>query len=496
MRVQLRQLLIITLIICAISISGCSCESQDNLWHEADKTPATPAVLTPTTFTQIAKQQKPAVVNISTTRIIKDHPNLFSDPFSRRTPRDKNHGFGNRWGRKKPFEDFFDQFFGGIPRRQFKQKSLGTGFIINKDGYILTNNHVVENVDEIKITLSNQKEFEAKVVGKDPKTDIALIKIDSWKELPIVNLGDSDKLEVGEWVIAIGNPFGLEHTVTSGIVSAKGRVLGAGPYDDYIQTDASINPGNSGGPLFNLRGEVIGINTAIIPEGQGIGFALPINLVKEILEDLKEKGEVTRGWLGLVIQKVTPGLAKSFGLDEPVGALVSEVVPGSPAKEAGLQQGDIVTEFNDEKIENYSELSREAAKSRPGAKLKLKVLRNGKEKELTVIIGTFPKDERHAYMTGKVSSRLGMQVENITQQLQNYFALEDNKGVVITKVEPDSPAEEAKIKAGSVIVSMNKQAVPDVDTYRKILAGAKPGDTLLLLLKQGTRTVYLTITVP
>ncbi len=487
MKIRLRQIALLTLSLVTLLAAGCSREKDKKLWMEEKEAPALPSTLTPDTFSKIVKAQKPAVVNISTTRIIKGHPRVFSGPFSRRHPRGRG---GN------PFEDFFEGFFGDIPRGELKQKSLGSGFIINKEGYILTNVHVVENVDEIKITLSNQKEFEAKVVGKDPKTDIALIKIDSWKELPVVSLGDSDKLEVGEWVLAIGNPFALEHTVTSGIVSAKGRVLGSGPYDDYIQTDASINPGNSGGPLFNLRGEVIGINTAIIPEGQGIGFAIPINMAKDVLRDLKEKGEVTRGWLGLVIQKVTPGLAKSFGLKEPIGALISEVVPGSPADKAGVQRGDVVTKFGGEKIDNYSDLSRLAAKNRPGSKVKLQILRNGAFKTLTATLGTFPKDEKLAYLPHKSSSRLGMRAQNITRQLQNYFELEDETGVVVTKVEPDSPAGKAKLTPGSVIMEMNRKPVPDIKTYQKIIRNSRSGDTLLLLVKQGSRTQYLTITIP
>ena len=235
-------------------------------------------------------------------------------------------------------EDFFEKFFGDMPKREYKQRSLGSGFIIDREGYILTNNHVVERAQSIKVKLTDSKEYDATVIGKDPKTDIALIKINAKQDLPVATFGDSDKLEVGDWVVAIGNPFGLEHTVTQGIVSAKGRVIGAGPYDDFIQTDASINPGNSGGPLFNLKGEVVGINTAIVSGGQGIGFAIPINVVRDLLPQLKSKGKVVRGWLGVVIQKVTPEIAKSFGLKETEGALVSDVAEQSPADKGGHQE--------------------------------------------------------------------------------------------------------------------------------------------------------------
>ena len=489
MKIKFRQLLPAALVLGGLLFCACS-DGGGKLWSEKKKSAAPPSLLSPQTFVEIVKEQKPAVVNISTTRIVKGHPPISSNPFSYRR-RGRMRPYDNN-----PFEEFFKHFFGDMPRRQFKQKSLGSGFIINKEGYILTNYHVAEDVDEIKVTLANKKEFEAKVVGKDKKTDIALIKIDSWNDLPVVSLGDSDKLQVGEWVLAIGNPFGLEHTVTSGIISATGRVIGSGPYDDYIQTDASINPGNSGGPLFNLKGEVIGINTAIIPEGQGIGFAIPINMVKDILEDLKESGEVTRGWLGLIIQQVTPGLAKSFGLEEPRGALISEVIPDSPADKAGLKQGDVVLSFNGEEIQDYSKLSRLTAGNAPGSKVRLQVLRDGELKTFTVTLGSLPKDESLLYKPRRISSRLGMKVENIGRRLKSYFDLEDDKGVVVTEVQPNSPADEAGITPGTVIISLNRKPVPDLQTYEKILNAARSGETLLLLVKQGMRTHYLTITVP
>jgi serine protease Do len=265
----------------------------------------------PFSFADLAEKLKPSVVNISTTKTVRSGG--FRSPFGQGSPFDRN--FGG--------DDFFERFFGDMPQRQFKQKSLGSGFIISHDGYIFTNNHVVEQADKILVKLSDGKEYEAKVIGRDAKTDIALIKIKSSDSLPVVETGDSDKLRVGDWVIAIGNPFGLEQTVTAGIVSAKGRVIGAGPYDNFIQTDASINPGNSGGPLFNMEGKVIGINTAIVAQGQGIGFAIPISMAKTILPDLKAKGKVTRGWLGVSVQEISEDIAKSMKLKDKNGARTS-----------------------------------------------------------------------------------------------------------------------------------------------------------------------------
>src|SRR3989338_8062747 len=282
-------------------------------------------------FVDIVKEEKPAVVNINTTQMVKHQQKKgFRGP----TP--------FPFGEEDPFKDFFDRFFGETPPQDIPRQSLGSGFIIDKDGYILTNNHVIERADKIKVTMGNGKEYDAKVIGIDQKTDIALIKIDSKEELPIVRIGDSDTLEVGEWVVAIGNPFGVGQSVTAGIVSAKGRVIGAGPYDDFIQTDASINPGNSGGPLFNLQGEVVGINAAIVsPSGAsaGIGFAIPLHIAKSLVPQLISQGKVSRGWLGVAIQELTPELAESYGLKLAHGALLANIEPGSPADTAGLRPG-------------------------------------------------------------------------------------------------------------------------------------------------------------
>lgn len=298
---------------------------------------------------------------------------------------------------EQDFGSFWERFFGGpLLQGPFSQESLGSGFIIDREGFILTNHHVVEDAEQVKVKLSDGREFKAKVVGKDPKTDIVLIKIDARENLPVARLGDSDNLQVGEWVLAIGNPFGLDNTVTRGIVSAKDRNIGEGPYDQFIQTDASINPGNSGGPLINMRGEVVGINTAIFSEtgdNIGIGFATPVNLVKEILPQLKAKGKVTRGWLGIVIQGITPQIAESLGLDKPRGALVAEITKDGPTDRAGVQVGDVIVEFDGKELKRSSDLPLIVARTPVGKKVRLKILRDGRELILHVTVGEAKEDQ-------------------------------------------------------------------------------------------------------
>jgi len=319
----------------------------------------------PQSFADLVQKVKPAVVNISTTSTVK----IPGTPF--------RHFFGPDDGGS--FGDFFNRFFGEIPDQELKQQSLGSGFIIDKDGYIITNNHVVDGADEIKVKLADGKEYKAKVVGRDPKTDLALIKISSFfKDLPSLPLGDSDKMRVGDWVLAIGNPFGLEETVTKGIISATGRVIGSGPYDNFLQTDAPINPGNSGGPLINLSGEVIGINSAIIPSGQGIGFAIPSNMAKKIVPPLKEKGKVTRGWIGVSVQSITPEIAQALGLKETQGSLVGEVVPGGPADAAGIKRGDVIVSFDGKEIRKIADLPLLVAETPAGKTVNVKVIRDSK----------------------------------------------------------------------------------------------------------------------
>jgi serine protease Do len=353
------------------SLSGCRQRSEP-----AAGRAGVPAVGVPQSFADLAEKVQPAVVNISTVTTVR----IPGGPF--------RHFFGPGEG---PFGDMFRRFFGEIPDRELKQQSLGSGFIVDKDGYIITNNHVVEGADEIKVKLADGREFHARVVGRDPKTDLALIKISSlFHDLPVLSLGDSDRIRVGDWVLAVGNPFGLEHTVTQGIISATGRVIGAGPYDNFLQTDAPINPGNSGGPLVNLNGEVIGVNSAIIASGQGIGFAIPSNMAKEVIAQLKDKGKVSRGWIGVTVQSITPEIAKAFGLKDAKGALVSDLTEGGPAASAGMKRGDIIVSFDGKDISEISDLSRTVAMTPVGKTVDASVLRAGKTVALRVKVAETP----------------------------------------------------------------------------------------------------------
>ncbi len=328
------------------------------------------ALPAPESFAPLVKKEVPSVVNISTRQVVKvQQQSPFGDP---------------------QMDQFFRHFFGGMPQQEQVRQSLGSGFIISPDGYILTNNHVVDKATDIKVSLTDGRIFEAKLIGKSPDIDIALVKIEA-TGLPAVDLGDSNALEVGDWVVAIGNPFGLSHTVTAGIVSAKGRVIGIGPYDDLIQTDAAINPGNSGGPLFNIKGEVIGINTVIIATGQNLGFAIPISMVKEVLPSIKEKGRPDMGWLGVSAQPLTPDLVAALGLQEPYGALVNSVVKGSPAEKAGLKRGDVIIELDGKKILDPSELPRMVAFGHIGKTVTLKILRQSKSMEIKAVVEMKPE---------------------------------------------------------------------------------------------------------
>ncbi len=454
------------------------------LWGEKEKPAVVPAAaglrMVPVDIPQLFKEVSPAVVNISTTQVVK-----FNRPRMR-----------NPFGQQDPFEEFFNNFFGRMPKEQ-KRKSLGSGFIVSPDGYILTNNHVVEKADEVTVTLLDKEEFKAKVVGNDSKTDIALIKIDTKKKLPHVALGDSEKLDVGEWVVAIGNPFGLGHTVTTGIVSAKGRIIGSGPYDDFIQTDASINPGNSGGPLFNLRGEVVGINTAIIQGGQGIGFATPIQLAKSILDQLKDKGKVTRGWLGVYIQRLTPEAAENLGLADRRGALVSDVTSGGPAEKAGILSGDVIVAFNGKEIKDEHELPPIVAATKPGQDVNVRLIREGKEISLKVKIAEMQGEPGKPAGSQDLSKDLGLTVQEITPEIAQRFEIENTKGVVVTGVEDGSPAEDAGFQPGDIvraIIRRNKRnPVTDAAEFAKLVKKFKSDKTILFLVERGDARLLLTV---
>ncbi|NMC73563.1 MAG: DegQ family serine endoprotease [Geobacteraceae bacterium] len=434
----------------------------------------------PPDFVELAKKLKPAVVNISTTKVIG------SQMPSRRQ---QINPFGN-----DPFEDFFERFFKEVPQRPFKQRGQGSGFIIG-DGYIFTNNHVVSGADEIKVKLSDGREFKGQVKGADEKLDLALIRIETKENLPVAPLGDSDALEVGEWVMAIGNPFGLAQTVTAGIISAKGRWIGSGPYDDFLQTDASINPGNSGGPLFNAKGEVIGINAAIVAGGQGIGFAIPINMAKAVLTQLKETGRVTRGWLGVSVQPVTPELAASFGMKNERGALIAEVVKDSPAEKGGLKAGDIILEFDGKTIKDMHDLPRIAAVTPVGKRAAVKVLRGGKTVEKTVVVERMADGADNAQKEASKEARFGLVVADITKDLAARLRIQETSGVVVVEVKPGSSADEAGIAVGDIIKQINTAPVKNVTDYTKLVSALKKGATVPLLVRRGDSSLFVALKV-
>lgn|SRR5208337_4657815 len=444
----------------------------------APEIPAAAAIeaTVPGSFSDLAERVKPAVVNISTTKIFKGRSQ------------------GNNFGRS-PFneyfgDDFFNRFFGDMPQRDFKQRSLGSGFIISNDGYILTNNHMVENTDKILVKISDGKEYEAKIIGADAKTDIALIKIKPDNGLPTVTLGDSDVVRVGEWVIAIGNPFGLEQTVTAGIVSAKGRVIGAGAYDNFIQTDASINPGNSGGPLFNMQGKVIAINTAIVAQGQGIGFAIPINMAKSILEDLKTKGKVTRGWLGISIQDISDDIAKNMNYKGKNGALVSDVFKDDPADKAGIKVGDIIIEINGKSIKDTHDLLLTTASLHVGEKATIKALRDGKETSFIVVV-TERKDKPEIALTKKSGAYFGIAVQEINKELAKRLGIPRDTGVIVTDVEEGSPADDVGIQQNDVIVQVNKVKITSLKQFSTEMSKAAEKKSVILLIKRGNSNFFV-----
>jgi serine protease Do len=432
-----------------------------------------PVQMIPENFSVIAKDVGAAVVHIRVEKTVKGGEAAFPQ-------------FGNQpFQGDDRYRDFFDHYFGGRNPREFKQSGLGTGFIIAKDGYIVTNNHVVENADKIKVVLKDKREFDAKVVGRDPQTDLALIKIEAKEALPVVRLGSSDKLQVGEWVVAIGSPFGLEQTVTAGIVSAKGRVIGSGPYDDFIQTDASINPGNSGGPLINMDGEVVGINTAIIAGGQGIGFAIPIDLANNIIAQLKATGEVTRGWLGITIQDLNGDLAAYYGVKNNSGVMVADVIPGDPADQAGIKAHDIIIDINGNKVTTSHELTATAARLPVGENATITVLRDGNQKTLDVKVGKRPLTLAAAEAPQQEKeTEFGFQVADLTPQLAHQLNLSDDKGVVVVGVKADSKAENAGIQKGDLIKEVNRQGVESVMEFKKLIHTSSKADGLDLLVKR------------
>ena len=430
-------------------------------------------------FADLVEKLQPSVVNISTTNVIKQ-----------RSPFQRGPGAPN-----DPFNEFFEKFFGGqgSPGKEFKRQGLGSGFIMTEDGYVVTNNHVIDRAEDIDVILQNGDKYEAKVVGKDPKTDLAVLKFEPDQKVQAVQFGDSENLRIGDWVIAIGNPFGLGYTVTAGIVSAKGRSLGLGAYDDFIQTDASLNPGNSGGPLFNLKGEVVGVNTAIVARGQGIGFAIPIDLAEFVIDQLKSDGKVVRGWLGIYVQKITPEIASSFDLKEDEGALVSDLAPDGPAEKAGIKRGDVIVEFDGKKVKDISDITSYSAETAPGTEVEVKVIEDGKPKTLKITLGDFPDQKTKAET--EVSENLGIRVKQLTPQIAERFNLAQNEGVIISDLQQGSAASNAGLKIGDIILEIDKSPIKTLTNYSDALKDIKPGDTALFLVKRGTNTIYAAVRV-
>jgi len=430
---------------------------------------------TPDSFSGLAETASPAVVNIRTVKTIKGGGRVFRH-------------FRGPFGKDDPFHDFFDKFFDEKHPRDFKQRSLGSGFIIDEEGYIVTNNHVIENADKIEVILKDEKEFDAEIVGRDANTDLALIKIKSRRDLPVLKFGDSGTLKIGQWVVAIGNPFGLGNTVTAGIVSAKGRVIGSGPYDDFIQTDASINPGNSGGPLLNLKGEVVGINTAIIAGGQGIGFAIPVNLAKDVINQLRNSGEVTRGWLGVAIQDLSQEVAEYYGIKEKKGVLVTEVFPGDPADKAGVEPRDIIVAVNGKKVDSSRDLTRTIAGIGVGEVVKIQVLRNGKTRTFkativkrkdTKVYAREDQEEHH--------DKLGIKVADLTPNLARRYNIKAGEGVIVVGVATDSKAEEAGLRVGDVVKEINRQPIRSADDLNKTINSIPDGEAVNMFIRRANR---------
>ena len=434
-----------------------------------DPSPITSEI--PKTFSGLAQQARPGVVNIRTVKTVQGGSRVFRHFF--RGPQDQT----------DPFKDFFGPFSQGQPSQDFKQRSLGSGFIIDREGYIVTNNHVIDGADQITVKLSNNKEYDAKLVGRDPKTDLALIKIKNTSDLIPLPIGNSDKLDVGNWVVAIGSPFGLEQTVTAGIVSAKGRIIGSGPFDDFIQTDASINPGNSGGPLINMNGEVIGINTAIAASGQGIGFAIPMNLAKGIIDQLKSNGKVERAWLGVGIQDLTAELAEYYGLEGKKGVLVTRVYPGNPADKAGIRAKDIITSVDGKPVDSAKDLLRLIANAAVGKKTAITLLRDGESETISVKLSKRTDSDHLAQSEPDTSEPLGLSVVALTPENASRYGYEQNeKGLLVVDVKPGSKADRAGVRKGDLIKETNRVPVDALKNFQKEME--RNDDSLQLLVKR------------
>jgi len=457
------------------TLSSCSRDKEKNIFYETGKVDSPvkdvpkDILATQQAFTNLVKVVTPSVVNISTVSKKK-----LVQPFIEISP-------------------FFGDLFEEMPAkpRYRKESSLGSGFIINKDGYIITNDHVVRDAESIQVKLSNETIYDAKIVGSDQKSDIAVIKISAKEPLPVAVLGDSDKLQVGQWAIAIGNPFGLDRTVTVGVVSATGRSnMGIETYENFIQTDASINPGNSGGPLLNVNGEVIGINTAIVAAGQGIGFAIPVNMAKQIVEQLIKKGSVTRAWLGVAIQPVTEDIAASFGLQKAKGALISDVMAGSPAEKAGLKQGDILVTFDGKEIKDARQLQLAVAEAPIGKQLVAEIYRDGRLQKITVQLTSGESAEAKKPRPSKTAAAwLGLDVDELPRSKTQAGIT----GVIVTAVEPDSAAAGNGIQPGDIIISVNQRKTTNLNEYAAAMKDAEKRGSVALLVKRGNTSIYFAL---
>jgi len=439
-------------------------------------------------FSSVVKKAEPAVVHV---RVEKKAGQAPADQFN-------------------PFNDpFFQRFFGpsfkhpSIPQSpEQKTQSAGSGFLISDDGYILTNNHVIDGADKITVRVEGEQELEAKVIGADPQSDVALIKISDGRNFPYLPLGDSDSLEVGEWVIAIGSPFGLDRTVTVGVVSAKGRNrMGINEYENFIQTDAAINPGNSGGPLLNIHGEVIGINTAIFSRSggyMGIGFAIPVNMAKTVKTQLLANGKVTRSWLGVAIQDMNSELARSFKLKQKTGALITEVSKGSPAEKGGIKQGDLIISLDGKPVTDVADLRNRVAMTPPKTKVNLVLIRDEQQKELTIQVEEQPSDMTSlsgSPQQQELFQKAGLSLQDLTPELARQFGYEMGQGVLVAEVSPGSPAAMARIPAGSLIEEVNRQRVRNLKELEQVLAKSNGAKDILLLVRSGNRSQYVVLGV-
>ncbi len=475
------------------SSSTSTAAGQNKFWFERDT--KNPPVLQKNyqplpSLSGLVKELRPAVVNIYTTQVIKPREQTRnSQPRTRR--RFQDDFFAD------PFEHF-ERFF-GIPRqREFRRNSLGSGFFISPEGYLLTNHHVVANASEIKIKMTDEREFEAKLIGTDAKTDIALIKVEpkNGEKLPHVYLGNSDKLEVGDWVIAIGNPFGLGHTVTAGIISGKDRIINQGPYDDFLQTDASINPGNSGGPLFDAYGNVVGVNTAIVAGASGVGFAVPINLAKQLIPQLRTTGKVSRGWMGISIQDLNEELAESFGIKSQSGVLVSQVFHNGPAAKAGIKPGDIILSINGENMTQMRELTSKVASLAPGSKANVEYLRSGKKRTTTMVLGE--REEGEALAQGieprnRSSINLGLTLSPMTPDMAQRLGLDEKiQGLFVHEVDPASPSAQI-VQPGDIILEVNRKRVKNLEDLNKALSKKRKKSNTLLRIQRGSAQLFVAI---